>query len=89
MTQTQIAKKCGCTQQAVSKINAALTKIDAFNTKGIPEGAAKLLGDISSNAATIMVRRGIAASEIGSKPVEETTAPKPNTINLNDYEVVQ
>lgn len=74
--------------QAVSKINTALTRLDALNTKGISEGATKLANDIASSAATIMVRRGVVAAEIGSRPVQEVS-PKQETVDLNQYEVVQ
>lgn len=73
--------------QAVLKVNQALKRAEAFDTKGISDKTVKAIEDTFTGILPIMVRRGIVASEIASEPSQQPK--KPQMIDLSNYEEVQ
>lgn len=74
--------------QAVLKVNQALKRAEAFDTKGISDKTVKAIEDTFTGVLPIMVRRGIVASEIASEPSQQPKQ-QPQMMDLSNYEEVK
>jgi hypothetical protein len=75
--------------QAVLKINQALKRAEAFDTKGISEKTVKFMEDTLSGVLPIMVRRGIVGVGIATSPSQQGPQQTQQPLNLENYEEVQ
>ena len=74
--------------QAVLKVNQALKRAEAFDTKGISDKAVKAIEDTFTGVLPIMVRRGIVASEIANEPTQQPQKQQ-QVMDLSNYEEVK
>lgn len=73
--------------QAVLKVNQALKRAEAFDTKGISDKTVKAIEDTLTGVLPIMIRRGVVAAGIANEPSQEPQKQQP--VDLSNYEEIQ